>query len=284
MAAVLCPVRSNACLKIPQEGPGINGVSDNDCEGKPEVSLAIMGCLRPKLWQEAAGNPAQLWAKVDPSIYAQCFTGQAISTENWCTRCQCLDHTSANCPYRQRKQPQDSMVGAGPGQSTGRNEQQICMKFNKFNGDCKFGKDCRYFYVCSACRENHPVSCCKLGSGNCIHPSPPFNPLLLLSPFSPSSRYLFFLLASVTFRYEYCAQLLVLDSCAETSEASLPSFLSKVVTPLKVHIWERELATHPDQEFAACILRGIKQGFRIGFNRSSVQLRCWQGNMHSASE
>ena len=85
-------------------------------------------------------------------------------------------------------------------------------------------------------------------------------------------------------RYEYCAQLLALDSCAETSKASLPKILNKVVTPLKVHAWERELAAHPDQEFAAYILKGIKQGFRIGFNRSSVQLRCRQGNMHSASE
>ena len=31
---------------------------------------------------------------MDPSIYAQCATGQANSMENWCTRCQCLDHTT----------------------------------------------------------------------------------------------------------------------------------------------------------------------------------------------
>lgn len=30
-----------------------------------------------KFRQEAPGNPTQAWAKVDPSIYAQCFTGQA---------------------------------------------------------------------------------------------------------------------------------------------------------------------------------------------------------------
>ena len=40
---------------------------------------------------------------------------------------------------------------------------------------------------------------------------------------------------------------------------------------------------HPDQKFVDYILRGIKQGFRIGFNKS-VQLRCQQGNMHSAAE
>ena len=121
--------------------------------------------------QEAAGNPTQSWAKVDLSIYTQCFTGQAVSSENWCARCQCLDHTSTNCPYRQRKRPWHSMSGVGAGQPAGRNEQQICMKFNKFNGDCKFGKDCRYLHICSVCRENHPVSRCKLGSGS-VGPTP----------------------------------------------------------------------------------------------------------------
>ena len=45
-----------------------------------------------------------------------------------------------------------------------------------------------------------------------------------------------------------------------------------------------ELVAHPDQEFIDYILRGIEQGFHIGFNESSVQLRCQQGNMHLASE
>ena len=61
--------------------------------------------------QEAAGNPYQSWARVDPSIYAQCFTGQAISAENWCTRCQCLDHTTASCPYGSRKKQWNSAGG-----------------------------------------------------------------------------------------------------------------------------------------------------------------------------
>ena len=51
--------------------------------------------------QEAAGNPHQSRARMDLSIYAQCFMSQAIS---WCTRCQCLDHTTSNCPYRPKKQ------------------------------------------------------------------------------------------------------------------------------------------------------------------------------------
>ena len=44
--------------------------------------------------QEVSGNPSQSWARVDPSMYALCFTGQAVSTENWCTRCQCHPATA----------------------------------------------------------------------------------------------------------------------------------------------------------------------------------------------
>ncbi len=123
--------------------------------------------------QEAAGNPSQSWARVDPSIYAQCFTGQALSSENWCTRCQCIDHTTASCPYRPRKKPWHSAGGAGPASPSGRQEQaagrqaQVCIKYNKFDGDCKFGKECRYLHICSSCRQPHPVSRCKaLGEKN----------------------------------------------------------------------------------------------------------------------
>lgn len=61
--------------------------------------------------QEAAGNRAQSWARVDPGIYAQRFTRQAISAENWCTKCQCPNHATASCPYRSRKKPWNHVGG-----------------------------------------------------------------------------------------------------------------------------------------------------------------------------
>ncbi len=48
--------------------------------------------------QDAAGNPDLPWAKVDSSLYAQCFTGQEALRESWCSKCQGLDHQSAECP------------------------------------------------------------------------------------------------------------------------------------------------------------------------------------------
>ena len=44
--------------------------------------------------QEAANNPSQSWAKVDPSIYTQCFTDQGFTSENWCEQSQGLDPVS----------------------------------------------------------------------------------------------------------------------------------------------------------------------------------------------
>ena len=63
--------------------------------------------------QEAAGNHHQSWARVKPSVYTQSFTGQAINTDNWCSRCQCLDHTTSSCPYCPRKRQWNNTGGSG---------------------------------------------------------------------------------------------------------------------------------------------------------------------------
>ncbi len=48
-----------------------------------------------------------------------------------------------------------------------------------------------------------------------------------------------------------------------------PPIISSVTTPLRLEEWERHLRDHPDHEFVAYILQGIRKGFRIGFNRLS---------------
>ena len=119
--------------------------------------------------QEAAGNACMQWAKADPSLYAQCFTGQETSRENWCGRCQGLDHQSADCPYPARKRPWNAGPGAGShlqlkaGTGSGQ-DQQACIKYNRYQGDCRFGKECKFLHVCSNCRGPHPVSRCRAGN------------------------------------------------------------------------------------------------------------------------
>ncbi len=112
--------------------------------------------------QEAAGNPDQPWAKANPSLYTQCFTGQELVSENWCSKCQGLDHSSNDCPYQSRKRPWSTAFGgaAGPARSPSRSDQP-CMKYNRYQEDCRFGKDCHFQHVCNSCRGPHPVSRCK---------------------------------------------------------------------------------------------------------------------------
>ena len=52
----------------------------------------------------------------------------------------------------------------------------------------------------------------------------------------------------------------------------------------KPEVWQEELANHPDQEFVGYILRGIKGGFRLGFNPKLCQLRPGRHNLLSAIE
>ena len=44
------------------------------------------------------------------------------------------------------------------------------------------------------------------------------------------------------------------------------------------------MSNHPDQAFAAYILRGIEKGFRIGFNPQLVKLKSSGANMSLAAE
>jgi len=38
----------------------------------------------------------------------------------------------------------------------------VCIKYNKFNGDCKFGRECRFLHVCSSWGGSHPANKCKV--------------------------------------------------------------------------------------------------------------------------
>ena len=60
--------------------------------------------------------------------------------------------------------------------------------------------------------------------------------------------------------------------------------MCQIVTPLKLEAWQEAMHDHPDQTFAAYILRGIEKGFRIGFNPQLVRLQSTGANMSSAAE
>ena len=63
----------------------------------------------------------------------------------------------------------------------------------------------------------------------------------------------------------------------------LPARTLEIVTPLKVEAWHSHLCHFPDKRFAGFILRGIQEGFRIGFEVSRPY-RSSNRNMKSAHE
>ena len=59
--------------------------------------------------------------------------------------------------------------------------------------------------------------------------------------------------------------------------------LGGVFTPLKLEHWESLLTSHPDKEYVNYLLRGIREGFRIGFKEAG-SVSSARKNMRSALE
>ena len=64
----------------------------------------------------------------------------------------------------------------------------------------------------------------------------------------------------------------------------LPDFMCEIVTSMTVTKWHSMLATYPDKTFVNFLLRGIKNGFRIGFACNSVHLKGQYQNLLSAMD
>ena len=155
-------VYSGSCPQKAREYPRPHGLHDNNCQSEPKVQVVIYD---QNFRLEVAG---QVWAKVDPSIYAQCFTGQSVSPENWCSQCQGLDHATARGPFKPAKRVWSNTGGQTPSGSQAPTRMyqptsagmQACFKYNQYNGDCKYGRNgrkCRYPHVCSSCGGPHPA-------------------------------------------------------------------------------------------------------------------------------
>ena len=106
--------------------------------------------------QEAAErNQTSDWARIDSSLFAQCFTGQAKSSESWCKSCHSLDHLSDACPLRP---PPPKRHKAASSRSQ---DSEICRCFNTGNGGCPFGVRYRYAHRCAKCGSDHPSKLCS---------------------------------------------------------------------------------------------------------------------------
>ena len=82
--------------------------------------------------------------------------------------------------------------------------------------------------------------------------------------------------------YQHTSDLLCLDCCRPLPSPTAAQ-LMPVSTPLVVDALEHALASHPDRAYAHYIYDGLRHGFGIGFNRSSL-LKSASANMESARQ
>lgn len=83
--------------------------------------------------------------------------------------------------------------------------------------------------------------------------------------------------------YRYMDDLRKLDACRPLPGTVVPEAIQGVRTPLRVAEWDCQLRHHPDQRFREFIVRGIREGFRVGFDYSR-ECQASKRNMLSAEE
>ena len=82
--------------------------------------------------------------------------------------------------------------------------------------------------------------------------------------------------------YPYMGDLHKLDACRPPGDTPIPAELRAISTPLWSAVWEEELRAHPDREFAQFLVRGLNDGFQIGFQYSTHSCVAARRNMISA--
>ena len=63
-------------------------------------------------------------------------------------------------------------------------------------------------------------------------------------------------------RYQYTQDLLALEQAGRARSLALN--IGRAASPLRSQAWEAGLLSYPDQQFGQFLLRGIRDGFRIG--------------------
>ena len=172
---------SVVATKFPQRVPAMLGYMVDIIRTSRQFKWPSWVMYDANYRREAAASGQTDWSKIDPSLYARCFTGWARNT-GWCDTCMTLDHDAADCPYNQGtdgstvgiKRPRRLPGGQTPGPSRKATPRPtntgdaVCIKYNKYGGDCMFGVRCHFKHICSICANEglhmeHPKTRCPMG-------------------------------------------------------------------------------------------------------------------------
>ena len=84
--------------------------------------------------------------------------------------------------------------------------------------------------------------------------------------------------------YPGMADLHRLDQCRRRPPLPLPQQLIAEVSPLSWEVWQECLTPHVEERFSEYIIRGIRDGFQIGFDYAHRGCRSTKENMRFALE
>lgn len=74
-------------------------------------------------------------------------------------------------------------------------------------------------------------------------------------------------------------QLLEIDSCRPDHRLDHTAQMKHIQTSVRLPVWQAILAGHPDKQFSSYVLKGLQEGFRIGFNCRKAKLQSCNSNM-----
>ena len=102
------------------------------------------------------GDHSRLWAQGDPVLFTTCLAGMGAGQAGGAEQQQNSWQRSTG------RAPKRSWSAAMNGSRTWHTDRLdvVCQKFNRYNGDCKFGPSCKFRHVCSSCGGAHPASRC----------------------------------------------------------------------------------------------------------------------------
>lgn len=84
--------------------------------------------------------------------------------------------------------------------------------------------------------------------------------------------------------YEYMEDLLQLHSMQRPKPVEVPPVLMGNSTPLREEEWRARLQEHPDTRLKDYVLRGIQEGFRVGYDYRNHKCKRVKDNLRSALE
>ena len=127
--------------------------------------------------RQAAATHSLNLGTVDSTLYNEAFTGRARLT----TRCKyCLgdSHGSFECIYAPPPSNAPGLPGSQPRPGlprSGAGGPELCLKFNKPEGNRCYFRRCKFAHLCSKCRQPHPSAECP-ARGTAVRSRSPHRP------------------------------------------------------------------------------------------------------------